>query len=89
MAAQPVDRQHAQREQNPLAQVGNPEDVRKFLDHLLQNLKLAAGFGDFLLRRLGKLVRMYGQSDGKFAIAEYLDWILGAESPPPCATPRA
>src|ERR1700740_1609651 len=29
MSAQPVDRQHGQREQDPLAQVGNAEDVRQ------------------------------------------------------------
>src|SRR5271156_912253 len=33
MAAQPVNRQHGQRKQNPLAQVGDTEDVRQLLKH--------------------------------------------------------
>src|ERR1019366_4768044 len=33
MPAQPVDREHGQREQNPLAQVGDAEDVSQLLKH--------------------------------------------------------
>ena len=60
VSAQSVDRQHGQREQNTLAQVRNAEDIGQLLEHLLQNLNFAAGFGDLFLRRLGKLVSVYG-----------------------------
>src|SRR5580704_15068404 len=33
MPAEPVDREHGQRKQNPLAQVGDTEDVRQLLKH--------------------------------------------------------
>src|SRR6202521_1817571 len=33
MSAEPVDREHGQRKQNPLAQVGDTEDVRQLFKH--------------------------------------------------------
>ena len=56
VSTEAVDRQQPKREQNALAQVGNTKDVRQFLQHGLQHLEFAAGLGDLLLRRLGKLV---------------------------------
>ena len=39
-AAQPVHRQHAQREQNALTQVGNAKDVGQLLEHYCKTSNL-------------------------------------------------
>src|SRR5258708_20263331 len=46
---------------------------------LLQDLKLAAGFGDLFLRRLRKLVRLYRDGRLQLAIAQNLYRTLGAD----------
>src|SRR5207245_5688434 len=50
-----------------------------FSNILLQDLEFAAGFGDFLLRRLGKFVRLNGESHGQLTVTKHLDGMLGPD----------
>src|SRR5438046_494502 len=77
VTADAMHRQQTQREQEPLAQIGNAEDVCQFVKHLLQDLKLAASFGDLFLRRLGEFMSLDGERGREFTVAKNFYRVLG------------
>ena len=79
VSAQAVHRQQPKREQNALAQVRDTKDVGQFLQHRLQHLELAAGLGDLLLGRLGKLVGVHGERNGQLAVTQHLQRMLALD----------
>ena len=83
VAPDPVDRQQPEREQHPLAQVRDREDVAEALDHACSSSQRAARRLDLGAGRLAELVRRHRERLADLAVAQHLDRLAA------CAPGRA